>query len=185
MKVEDYGIIYTEGTEAVGKYLLGAAGVAAAGYGGYKLYNYLKKKNEKSTEKSKDINSNVSTSKTNDPEGEKIVDRLKVPRWFPLYYVIATRCLYPKLNFFRLKSNLESSIAITKGDKQLILKFIKWLEDNGYFHWEKDDEVFFGDGLKTDKEIYLYEKGRLVQNFTKERFNRVVDLYNKLYPKKK
>ena len=75
MKVEDYGIIYTEGTEAVGKYLLGAAaGVAAAGYGGYKLYDYLKKKNEKLNKNNHQNNdSSINNQKANDPR-ETIVD---------------------------------------------------------------------------------------------------------------
>lgn len=95
MKVEDYGIIYTEGTEAVGKYLLGAAGVAAAGYGGYKLYNYLKKKNEKLNKNNHQNNdSSTNNQRTNDTR-EKIVDQLKIPRWFPMYLTIA-RNLHPK-----------------------------------------------------------------------------------------
>lgn len=88
-------------------------------------------------------------------------------------------------DIFGIKSDLESLIAITKGNKAECLRAIEYARKNSDFDWEEDDGVFFGEGLVEDDDIYLYEKGRLVQNFTKERFDKVIELYNKLYPAKK
>ena len=88
-------------------------------------------------------------------------------------------------DIFGIKSDLESLIAITKGNKAECLRAIEYARKNSDFDWEEDDGVFFGEGLIEDKDVYLYEKERLVQNFTKERFDKVIGLYNKLYPAKK
>lgn len=85
-------------------------------------------------------------------------------------------------DIFRIKSDLESLIAVLNGDREECLKAIEYAINNSGFNWEIDDGRFFGKNINTDREMYLYEKERLVQNFTKERFEKVISLYNKLYP---
>lgn len=78
---------------------------------------------------------------------------------------------------FSIKSTLESLIVLFKGDKVKCDEAVEYAINNSSFNWEDDDGVFFGEGLNTAKEKYCYEKERLVQNFTKERYLNVLELY--------
>lgn len=88
-----------------------------------------------------------------------------------------------KNDVFAIKSDLEGLIILFKGDKIKCDEAVEYAINNSSFNWEKDDGIFFGEGLVTAKEKYFYEKERLVQNFTKERYLKVLELY-KEYDKK-
>lgn len=76
-----------------------------------------------------------------------------------------------------IKSLLEEFISYCKGDKKLCDEVIEYAIKNSSFDWEDDDGVEKSIKLKTKKEEYYFEKGRLVQNFTKERYEKVLELY--------
>lgn len=78
---------------------------------------------------------------------------------------------------FAIKSDLEGLIVLFKGDKVKCDEAVEYAIKNSSFNWEEDDGIFFGEELNTVKDIYCYEKERLVQNFTKERYLNVLELY--------
>lgn len=78
-----------------------------------------------------------------------------------------------------IKSDLEGYIVKYKGDKRKCDEVVEYAIKNSSFNWESDDGIFLGDKKTTISEEYFYEKGRLAQNFTKERYLRVINLYNK------
>lgn len=80
-------------------------------------------------------------------------------------------------DIFAIKSDLEGLIVLFKGDKVKCDEAVEYAINNSSFNWEEDDGIFFGENLNTVKEKYCYEKGRLVQNFTKERYLNVLELY--------
>lgn len=80
---------------------------------------------------------------------------------------------------FAIKSDLQGMVEFYKGNKVKIDEAVKYAIDNSDFDFEKDDGVYFGENSKSVKEKYFYESGRLVQNFTKERYNRVIELYKR------
>ncbi len=80
-------------------------------------------------------------------------------------------------NIFKIKSNLEGLIPAFKGDRIKCDEAIEYARKNSSFDWEIDDGVNFGEDLTTIEDRYNYEKGRLVQNFTKERYEKVLKLY--------
>lgn len=82
-----------------------------------------------------------------------------------------------KNDVFAIKSDLEGLIVLFKGDKIKCDEAVEYAINNSSFNWEDDDKIFFGEGLVTAKERYSYEKERLVQNFTKERYLKVLELY--------
>ena len=105
-----------------------------------------------------------------------------VPKWFmPRDFIVKLiKEKFPQDKneaFLELKNELIDFIRISNGNKELVLKHIKWLEDNGYFHWEKDDDVDKGTAFTDKVKEYYFENGRLYQNFTKERFNKVIELF--------
>lgn len=78
---------------------------------------------------------------------------------------------------FAIKSDLEGLIPLFKGDKFRCDEAVEYAINNSSFNWENDDGLYFGEDAKTIKEKYSYEKERLVQNFTKERYLKVLELY--------
>ncbi|MGL6168550.1 MAG: hypothetical protein ACRC0Y_09710 [Fusobacteriaceae bacterium] len=78
---------------------------------------------------------------------------------------------------FSIKSDLEGLIILFKGDKSKCDEAIEYAINNSSFDWEKDDGLFFSEESKTTIQKYCFEKGRLVQNFTKERYLKVLELY--------
>lgn len=87
-------------------------------------------------------------------------------------------------NIFAIKSDLEGYIEEYKGDKVKCDEIVEFAINNSSFDWENDDGIFLGNKKATISEEYFYEKGRLVQNFTKERYLKVIDLYNKYIQEK-
>lgn len=81
-------------------------------------------------------------------------------------------------DIFSIKSDLEGYIVKYKGDKRKCDEVVEYAIKNSSFNWESDDGIFLGDKKTTISEEYFYEKERLVQNFTKERYLRVINLYN-------
>lgn len=81
-------------------------------------------------------------------------------------------------DIFSIKSDLEGYIVKYKGDQRKCDEVVEYAIKNSSFNWETDDGIFLGDKKTTISEEYFYEKERLVQNFTKERYLRVINLYN-------
>lgn len=84
-------------------------------------------------------------------------------------------------NVFRIKSDLEGLIPLFRGDKKKCDMAIEYARRVSPFDWEEDDGVYFGDPNDSIEDQYSYEKGRLVQNFTKERYEKVLELYHEVY----
>lgn len=80
-------------------------------------------------------------------------------------------------NIFAIKSELEGLIPLFKGEKEKCDQAVEYAIKNSSFNWETDDGVFSSRELKGARQNYIYEKGRLVQNFTKERYLKVLTLY--------
>ncbi|MGL5461019.1 MAG: hypothetical protein ACRDBY_15490 [Cetobacterium sp.] len=80
-------------------------------------------------------------------------------------------------DIFAIKSDLEGLIVLFKGDKVKCDEAVEYAINNSSFNWEEDDGIFFGEELNSVKDVYCYEKERLVQNFTKERYLNVLELY--------
>ncbi|MGL5357197.1 MAG: hypothetical protein ACRCZ9_00225 [Fusobacteriaceae bacterium] len=87
-------------------------------------------------------------------------------------------------DIFAIKSDLEGLISTLEGNKIKCDEAIEYAIKNSSFNWEEDDGLYFGEGYETTIEKYSYEKGRLVQNFTKERYFKVLDLYKQYKIKK-
>lgn len=83
-------------------------------------------------------------------------------------------------NFFAVKSNLEGMIRLFKGERSKVDLAINYAIENNAFYWESDIGYSLKNNYSNAKEEYDDEKERLVQNFTKERYERVLKLYNKL-----
>lgn len=78
---------------------------------------------------------------------------------------------------FAIKSELEGLISLFKGEKEKCDQAIEYAIKNSSFNWEKDDGISSGINLNGARQNYIYEKGRLVQNFTMERYLKVLTLY--------
>lgn len=76
-----------------------------------------------------------------------------------------------------IKSALENFIVEYKGNKELCDEVIRYTINNTDFRWEEDDKRSVNRQFSTRKEEYYFEKERLVQNFTKERYEKVLILY--------
>lgn len=86
-----------------------------------------------------------------------------------------------KNDIFSIKSDLEGFIPEFKGNKILCDEVVDFAIKNSSFNWEKDDGVNINTSNMSIKDRYNYEKGRLVQNFSQERYLRVLDLYNQYH----
>ena len=86
-----------------------------------------------------------------------------------------------KKDKFAVKSVLASMVAHTNGDKRKLDEAIHYAMSKDAFEWEKHDETFAGVVIKSDwktvKEEFNFERERLPQNFSKERYARVLKLY--------
>ncbi|MGL5592643.1 MAG: hypothetical protein ACRDDH_01700 [Cetobacterium sp.] len=86
-----------------------------------------------------------------------------------------------KNDIFSIKSDLEGFIPEFKGNKILCDEVVDFAIKNSSFNWEKDDGISINTSNMSIKDRYNYEKGRLVQNFSQERYLRVLDLYNQYH----
>lgn len=85
-----------------------------------------------------------------------------------------------KNNIFVIKSCLERFINKFSGDQTKCDEAINYARSNSSFDWEKEDGIEMGSGVNNNiEEKYLYERERLVQNFTRERYEKVLSLYRK------
>lgn len=84
-------------------------------------------------------------------------------------------------DIFHIKSRLETYIVIYKGNKVKCDEVVNYAmsKSKGKFTWEEDDgKIDDIGGTISDK--YSLLKERLVQNFTKDRYERVIELYRKV-----
>lgn len=84
-------------------------------------------------------------------------------------------------DIFSIKSDLEGFIPEFKGNKNLCDEVVEFAIKNSSFDWEEDDGISINTSSMNIKDRYNYEKGRLVQNFTKQRYLKVLDLYNQYH----
>ncbi|WP_426709743.1 hypothetical protein [Cetobacterium sp. SF1] len=82
-------------------------------------------------------------------------------------------------NVLGIKSCLEGFIKKYQGNKMKCDEAIDFAIRNSSFNWEEDDKRYLGKPRETIEDQYYYETERLVQNFTKERYLKVLDLYRK------
>lgn len=79
-------------------------------------------------------------------------------------------------DIFAIKSALEGFIIHYRGNKKLCDAVIKYAMENSSFKWEEDDKRSSYRQFSNKKDEYYFEKERLVQNFTKERYEKVLIL---------
>lgn len=84
-------------------------------------------------------------------------------------------------DIFSIKSDLEGFIPEFKGNKILCDEVVEFAIKNSSFNWEEEDGLSVDTSNMNIRDKYNYEKGRLVQNFTKERYLKVLDLYNQYH----
>ena len=82
-----------------------------------------------------------------------------------------------KKDKFAVKSVLADMIARIKGDKNELDDAISYAESKGAFEWDVHDKKEATTKWDNKGEEYNFEKERLVQNFSKERYVRVLKLY--------
>ncbi|MBM6876214.1 hypothetical protein [Fusobacterium mortiferum] len=82
-----------------------------------------------------------------------------------------------KNDVFGIKSTLESFIVYYKADRELCDGVIEYAIKNSSFKWEEDDGLHYNGSFINKEKEYYFEKERLVQNFTKERYEKVLELY--------
>ena len=82
-----------------------------------------------------------------------------------------------KKDKFAVKSVLADTIARTKGDKNELDDAIAYAASKGAFEWDAHDKKEATTKWNDKQEEYNFEKERLVQNFSKERYARVLKLY--------
>lgn len=80
-------------------------------------------------------------------------------------------------NRIEIKSTIESYISYYDGDKEKCDNIVKFFIENSSFIWEKDDGITTHKKFNTKKDEYIFEKMRLIENFTKERYEKVIELY--------
>jgi len=85
---------------------------------------------------------------------------------------------YVKANkFYEAKLELTSMIVLLKGDYQKVNDAIEYAKANSNFDFEKHHPSQPNIPLDTDEDKFVYEKGKLLSNFSKERLDEVLRLY--------
>lgn len=91
-----------------------------------------------------------------------------------------------KKDTFAVRSSLVNMIQKLEGKKELILEAIKYATDNDSFVWDDYDNEKTAIVFNSIMEEFSYEKEKLVNNFSEERFIQVIELYKSyLYEKEK
>ena len=85
-------------------------------------------------------------------------------------------------NFFAVKSILADIILRTKGNKDEIDHAIKYAEDNGAFKWETDDGRQIPKVSDTSLKQFRALREMIIQNFSKEKYNKILELCKEIYP---
>lgn len=83
-------------------------------------------------------------------------------------------------NVFKIKSELTNIIFFLKGDVLLVNDAINYAVDNSDFKLEEHIDFLSEIELQTDEDMYIYENGLLLNNFSKERLEKVIKLYHQL-----
>lgn len=85
---------------------------------------------------------------------------------------------------FSVKSILVDMIQRTKGNGKELEEAISYAIGKGAFQWEEDDKDNMSMKFTNKTDEYDFEMGRLSQNFSKERYNKIIELCKDIYPKK-
>lgn len=80
-------------------------------------------------------------------------------------------------NLVEIKSTIESYISYYDGDKEKCDNIVKFFRENSSFTWEEDDGITIYKKFNTKRDEYTFEKMRLIENFTRERYEKVIELY--------
>lgn len=81
-------------------------------------------------------------------------------------------------DLFSVKSSLVNMLKRT--NRAELESAIRYAEGNKAFNWEADDGYTSANKWNTLKEEYNFEKERLVQNFSKERYGKVLNLLEQI-----
>lgn len=85
---------------------------------------------------------------------------------------------------FSVKSLLVDMIQRTKGKRKELDEAISYAIAKEAFQWEEDDKDDMSMKFTNKTDEYDFEMGRLSQNFSKERYNKIIELCKEIYPKK-
>ena len=85
-----------------------------------------------------------------------------------------------KSNFFAIKSILADMIKRTKGNRADLEEAIRYAKDRGAFDWEAHDNHEATTNWNNINDKYNFEKERLVQNFSKVRYERVLKILEEI-----
>lgn len=83
-------------------------------------------------------------------------------------------------NVLNIKIEICSMIDFFNGDKKLVEESIDYAEKNSNFRIEEHIDFPLDIALTTAEDYYAYEKGLLLDNFSKERVAKVIELYHEL-----
>ncbi len=84
------------------------------------------------------------------------------------------------LDFFAVKSVLADMIKRTKGNRADLEEAIRYAKDRGAFDWEAHDNHEATTNWNNINDKYNFEKERLVQNFSKVRYERVLKILEEI-----
>ncbi len=85
-----------------------------------------------------------------------------------------------KKDFLAVKSILASMIKMTKGNRYELDEAISYARLNEAFEWEENDDFIIESKWDNAIEKYNFEKERLVQNFSKVRYERVLKILEEI-----
>jgi len=86
---------------------------------------------------------------------------------------------------FAVKSILVDMIQRTRGNEDELKNAIEYAIRNRAFQWEVDDNDDASMSFNDSLEKYNFFKEKLVQNFSKERYSKVIKLCKEVYPEQK
>ncbi len=95
----------------------------------------------------------------------------------PIVSIRFFRDCVAKKDAFGIRSIIADMIPKVKGDEKVLNEAIYYAIHEGISVWEPYDGRVASTKWENIKEEYNFEKGRLVQNFCEERFDRVLELY--------
>lgn len=83
-------------------------------------------------------------------------------------------------NIFNVKAELSNMIKFLDGDSNRINDAIKFAKENSAFDYDEHEERTAEIKLSTPADFFIYEKRGLLNNFSKERLAKVIELYHQL-----
>lgn len=85
---------------------------------------------------------------------------------------------------FDIKLELTNMIILLNGDRKKIDDAIEYAKANSDFDFEKHQPTDTNISLDTNEDKFVFEKGELLNNFSKERLNEVFSLYPLMFNEK-